>query len=44
MDAAAGDDDAALRVLRTRIDEVDRELLALLNRRAGLALQVGEVK
>ena len=30
--------------LRTRIDAVDRELLALLNRRAALALEVGEVK
>jgi len=30
--------------LRAQIDAVDRELLALLNRRAGLALQVGEVK
>jgi chorismate mutase/prephenate dehydratase len=30
--------------LRSRIDEVDRELLALLNRRAGLALEVGELK
>ncbi len=39
-----GGDDAALLALRTQIDGVDRELLALLNRRAGLALQVGEVK
>ena len=30
--------------LRVEIDAVDRELLALLNRRAGLAHQVGEVK
>jgi chorismate mutase / prephenate dehydratase len=30
--------------LRQRIDAVDRELLALLNRRADLALQVGELK
>jgi chorismate mutase / prephenate dehydratase len=30
--------------LRTQIDALDRELLALLNRRAGLALQVGEIK
>ncbi len=30
--------------LRERIDAVDRELLALLNRRAGLALEVGEIK
>ena len=33
-----------LPALRERIDAVDRELLALLNRRAGLALQVGEIK
>jgi chorismate mutase/prephenate dehydratase len=31
-------------VLRAQIDALDRELLALLNRRAGLALQVGEIK
>ena len=30
--------------LRTQIDALDRELLALLNRRASLALDVGEVK
>ena len=30
--------------LRVQIDALDRELLALLNRRAGLALQVGEIK
>ena len=30
--------------LRARIDDVDRELLALLNRRAALAQTVGEVK
>ncbi|MEY4562424.1 MAG: hypothetical protein RLZZ618_1701 [Pseudomonadota bacterium] len=34
----------ALLALRTQIDAVDRDLLALLNRRAGLALEVGEVK
>jgi len=34
----------ALLTLRTRIDAVDRELLTLLNRRAALALEVGEVK
>ena len=33
-----------LQALRLRIDTVDRELLALLNRRAGLALEVGELK
>jgi chorismate mutase / prephenate dehydratase len=30
--------------LRDKIDALDRELLALLNRRAGLALEVGEIK
>lgn len=34
----------ALLALRTQIDAVDRELLALLNRRAALAQDVGEVK
>jgi chorismate mutase/prephenate dehydratase len=33
-----------LQGLRDRIDAVDRELLTLLNRRAGLALAVGELK
>jgi chorismate mutase/prephenate dehydratase len=33
-----------LLALRGQIDAVDRELLALLNRRAGLALAVGELK
>lgn len=33
-----------LAALRQKIDAVDRELLATLNRRAGLALQVGEIK
>ncbi len=33
-----------LLALRHQIDAVDRELLALLNRRAGLALEVGEIK
>jgi chorismate mutase/prephenate dehydratase len=32
-----------LLALRERIDAVDRELLALLNRRAGLALEVGDI-
>jgi chorismate mutase / prephenate dehydratase len=36
--------DPALLNLRNSIDAVDRELLALLNRRAGLALEVGELK
>lgn len=34
----------ALLALRTQIDAVDRELLALLNRRAALATEVGDVK
>jgi chorismate mutase / prephenate dehydratase len=33
-----------LLALRTRIDAIDRELLALLNRRASLAQDVGELK
>ena len=33
-----------LNQLRTQIDTVDREILALLNRRAALAHEVGEVK
>ncbi len=33
-----------LAALRTQIDALDRDLLALLNRRAALALQVGELK
>jgi len=36
--------DAELLALRTQIDGVDRELLALLNRRAALAQEVGELK
>jgi chorismate mutase/prephenate dehydratase len=36
--------DPALTPLRSQIDAIDRELLTLLNRRAALALQVGEVK
>ncbi len=34
----------ALLALRERIDAVDRDMLALLNRRATLALEVGELK
>ncbi len=34
----------ALLALRVQIDAVDRDILALLNRRAGLALEVGEIK
>jgi chorismate mutase/prephenate dehydratase len=37
-------DPAGLQALREQIDAVDRDLLALLNRRAGLALAVGEIK
>src|SRR5580765_2017946 len=33
-----------LLALRTRIDKLDRDLLALLNARAALALEVGELK
>ena len=36
--------DATLLSLREQIDTVDRELLALLNRRARIALEVGELK
>ena len=36
--------DSELPALRTQIDTVDRELLALLNKRATLAQAVGEVK
>jgi chorismate mutase / prephenate dehydratase len=36
--------DPELLALRERIDALDRELLALLNRRAGLAVEVGEIK
>jgi chorismate mutase/prephenate dehydratase len=36
--------ESALLALRSKIDAVDRELLALLNRRAALAQEVGEVK
>jgi chorismate mutase/prephenate dehydratase len=40
----AGCADPALLGLRERIDALDRELLALLNRRAALAQEVGEIK
>jgi chorismate mutase/prephenate dehydratase len=36
--------DNGLQALRTQIDQLDREMLALLNRRAALALEVGEIK
>jgi len=41
---ADAEPDRELLALRGQIDAVDRELLALLNRRAGLALAVGDVK
>ncbi len=42
--AAAQPGTPQLLALRERIDAVDREMLALLNRRAALALEVGELK
>lgn len=39
-----GAGEATLQSLRARIDATDAELLALLNRRAGLAQEVGEIK
>ncbi len=42
--AARNPSDPDLPALRQQIDSVDRELLALLNRRAGLALAVGAIK
>jgi chorismate mutase/prephenate dehydratase len=42
--AARNPSDPDLPALRQQIDTVDRELLALLNRRAGLALAVGAIK
>jgi chorismate mutase/prephenate dehydratase len=44
MSALADEPDGQLLALRTKIDAVDRELLGLLNQRAALALQVGELK
>jgi chorismate mutase/prephenate dehydratase len=44
MTGPASTGDEALRGLRERIDATDRELLALLNRRATLAGEVGEIK
>jgi len=43
-DSASSPVDPALLGLRNQIDAVDRELLALLNRRAALAGEVGEIK
>ena len=40
----SGSIEQALDALRTRIDSIDRELLGLLNQRAELAREVGEVK
>jgi chorismate mutase/prephenate dehydratase len=42
--AEPGAGEAKLQSLRARIDATDAELLALLNRRAGLAQEVGEIK
>jgi chorismate mutase / prephenate dehydratase len=44
MSRSAEASDAALLALRAQIDDIDRELLGLLNRRAALAQQVGELK
>jgi chorismate mutase/prephenate dehydratase len=44
MADSSADQNTALLALRDHIDGVDRELLQLLNRRAGLALEVGELK
>ena len=44
MTTPASTADAELYAYRTQIDALDRDLLALLNRRATLAQQVGEVK
>jgi chorismate mutase/prephenate dehydratase len=43
-DPQAAAPDTALAGLRAQIDALDRELLGLLNRRAALALSVGELK
>lgn len=40
----SGAEDPAIAPLRARIDEVDRDILALLNRRAELAREIGRVK
>ena len=40
----AADLGAALGPLRERIDEIDREIVELLNERAGIALEIGRVK
>ncbi len=38
------DDDAALGPLRSRIDELDEQIIALLNQRAKVVVEVGKVK
>ena len=43
-DTNPGASETALDALRARIDAVDRELLASLNRRSGLSLEVGALK
>jgi chorismate mutase/prephenate dehydratase len=43
-DAAAADLGAALAPLRGRIDAIDNEIVALLNERARIALEIGRVK
>jgi chorismate mutase/prephenate dehydratase len=42
--AAMADLGAALAPLRERIDAIDNEIVALLNERAGIALEIGRVK
>jgi chorismate mutase len=42
--AGAAPGDAALSPLRERIDAIDQEIVALLNERARIALEIGRVK
>ncbi len=44
MCASKSRDGVDIESLRTQIDAIDRELLALLNRRAGVALSIGALK
>jgi len=44
MAAASPSPPAGLESLRAQIDAIDRDLLALLNRRAGVAMTIGELK
>ena len=44
MSSSAAGSDSELATLRAQIDALDRELLGLVNRRAGIAQQVGELK